>query len=480
MAEIGKDALLSMIKDGQPMTLKQQLRLTTLLSLPAILAQLASISMQYIDASMVGQLGANDSASIGIVSTTIWLFGGVCSAVATGFSVQVAHLIGGNKPQESRSVLRQSIISVIIVGVIMGIVGCSISPFLPIWLKGNELIAPKASTYFFIYSLCVPVLILNFLASGMLRCSGNIKVPSILNAMMAVLDVIFNFFLIFPSRQLQVGGYGIPIPGADLGVTGAALGTMMAEIVTGICLMWYLCFRSKEMKLTQEKGSFKPTRQCLKRALKIGFPMGLQHTIMCSAQIMITAIVAPLGSIALAANSFAITAESLCYMPGYGIADAATTLIGQSIGAGRRRLTMQFANITVVMGMVVMGVMGILMWVGAPFMMSIMSPVPEIIEQGTIALRIEAWAEPMFAAAIVSYGIFVGAGDTLVPCGMNIVSMWGVRLTLSAIFVNYLNLGLAGVWTAMCIELIFRGSIYLIRLKTGKWIKINEKQVTIA
>lgn len=478
MVKIGKDELLSMIKDGKSMTLKQQLRLTALLSLPAILAQLASILMQYIDASMVGQLGANDSASIGLVSTTIWLFGGVCSAVATGFSVQVAHLIGGNKPQESRAVLRQSIISVFIVGIILGIIGCSIAPFLPKWLRGNEAIAHNASIYFLIFSMCIPVLIIDFLASGMLRCSGNIKVPSILNAMMAVLDVIFNFFLIFPTHHFDWGGVHLSIPGAALGVTGAALGTMLAEVVTGMCLMWYLCFKSKEMRLTQEKGSFKPTKQCLNKALKIGFPMGLQHAIMCSAQITITAIVAPLGSIALAANSFAITAESLCYMPGYGIADAATTLVGQSIGAGRRRLTMQFANITVILGMAVMGIMGILMWIGAPYMMSIMSPVQGIIEQGTTALRIEAWAEPMFAAAIVSYGIFVGAGDTLVPCGMNIASMWGVRLTLSAFFVMYLNLGLAGVWTAMCIELIFRGSIYLIRLKTGKWIKIKEAKET--
>ena len=114
------------------------------------------------------------------------------------------------------------------------------------------------------------------------------------------------------------------------------------------------------------------------------------------------------------------------------------------------------------------------MWVGAPTMMSIMSPVQAIVEQGTTALRIEAWAEPMFAAAIVSYGVFVGAGDTLIPCGMNIASMWGVRLSLSALLVMHRGMGLAGVWTAMCVELIFRGTIYLLRLRSGKWIKLQE------
>ena len=240
-------------------------------------------------------------------------------------------------------------------------------------------------------------------------------------------------------------------------------------MITCFAMVYYMCFKSKELRLNHEHGSFKPRGQCLRKAFKISLPMGLQHIVMCSAQITITAIVAPLGSIALAANTFAITAESLCYMPGYGLADAATTLVGQSIGAARRDLTRRFANITVVMGMTVMGLMGVLMWIGAPVMMSIMSPVPGIIEQGTAALRIEAWAEPMFAAAIVSYGIFVGAGDTLIPCAMNVVSMWGVRITLSAL------LGLTGVWTAMCIELIFRGSIYLWRLKSDRWIKIKHK-----
>ena len=144
MATLGKDALLAMIRDGKAMTLKQELRLTALLSIPAILAQLTSILMQYIDASMVGRLGADDSASIGLVSTTIWLFAGVCNAATTGFSVQVAHLIGAGRPAEARSVLRQSMITILIFGLAVGLAGCLISPFLPTWLKGNDHITGKA------------------------------------------------------------------------------------------------------------------------------------------------------------------------------------------------------------------------------------------------------------------------------------------------------------------------------------------------
>ncbi len=190
---------------------------------------------------------------------------------------------------------------------------------------------------------------------------------------------------------------------------------------------------------------------------------------MSTGQVIITAIVAPLGSVAIAANAFAITAESLCYMPGYGVSDAATTLVGQSVGARRRELAKRFAYITVGLGMAIMTVMGALMYVFAPEMMRLMSPVVEVVKQGAEVLRIEAFAEPLFAASIVCYGVMVGAGDTLRPCIMNLTSMWAVRLTLAALLAP--QYGLRGVWIAMCAELCFRGSIFLIRLVRGRWLR---------
>ena len=130
--------------------------------------------------------------------------------------------------------------------------------------------------------------------------------------------------------------------------------------------------------------------------------MGIEHAVICGAQILTTVIVAPLGVFAIAANSFAITAESLCYMPGYGIADAATTLVGQSMGAGRRDLTRAVLPAsTVGMGMTVMGIMGVIMYVAAPLIIGTMTPDAEVLELGVMALRIEAFAEPMFAAGAI-------------------------------------------------------------------------------
>ena len=463
-----KNPLLQLIRENKPLSFRQQLQLTFQLSMPAIVASASAMLMQFIDAAMVGRLGADDSASVGLLATTWWLFEGVISSFVAGYGVQVAHLLGANRPVDARQVVRQALVVCSLFGLFMASLGLALSVPLPIWLGAQPHIRAHATLYFGTFMLFIPFLMIDFVGSSMLRCSGNMRVPSMLNILMCVLDVAFNFFLIFPTREITLMGHTMMMPGAGLGVLGAALGSASAGLVVAAIMLYYLVFKSGELCLTIDRGTFKPSWNYFKKSIKISSPMALQHTMLCSASIVITGIVAPLGSIALAANSFGITAESLCYMPGYGIADAATTLIGQSLGAGRKRLTRSFAWITVLSGMVIMGLMAVLMYVFAPLMMGIMTPVPEIVELGTKCLRVEAWAEPLFAASIISYGVFVGAGSTLLPCGINLVSMWIVRLGLSAILVT--SMGLYGVWLAMAIELCFRGAIYLLALSSKRWL----------
>lgn len=434
-----------------------------------MMAQLSSILMQYIDASMVGQLGADDSAAVGLVSTSLWLFWGICSAVTVGFSVQVAHCIGAGDNSRARDILRQAITSCIIFSLAVSAIGAAISLPLPHWLGGTEPVCHKATVYFLVFVLALPLLTMNYLAGGMLRCVGNMKIPGGLNVMMCLLDIVFNFFLIFPTRQLDVGGMHVSVPGAGLGVLGAALGTVSAEIITAGTMMWYLCAREKVIAIKGMAGSFRPKREVLRKALKVSAPMTLEHAVICGAQIAVTVIVAPLGIMAIAANAFAVTAESICYMPGYGIGDAATTLVGQSYGAKRFDLARRFGYITVGLGMVTMSVMGVVIYVFAPEVMAMMTPVEAIRDLGVESLRIEAFAEPMFAASIVAYGVMIGVGDTIIPAVMNFGSIWLVRLPIAAILAP--TMGLAGVWLAMCVELCFRGLIFLWRLISGAWLK---------
>lgn len=441
------------IRLGEKLSPGRQLRLTVSLALPAMLAQLSSILMQYIDAAMVGHLGADASASIGLVSTSLWLFWGTCSMATTGFTVQVAHRIGANDEEGARRILRQGLTASLLFGVAIALIGLAIAGPLPGWLGGDESIRDMSTLYFSVFVGALPLLTVNYLAGGMLRCVGNMKVPSAISIGMCVLDCLFNYLFIFVC---------------GLGVLGAALGTVAAEIISAGLMLGYVWRRQPELRLTgRPAGSFRPSSTVLAKAATIALPLTAEHAIICGAQIAVTIIVAPLGILAIAANSFAVTAESLCYMPGYGIGDAATVLTGQSHGAGRTSLVRSFGYITVGLGMAVMSVMGVIMWLTAPQLMALMTPVEAIRELGVSALRIEAWAEPMFAASIVAYGAMVGVGKTIAPAVMNFGSIWLVRLPLAWWLSR--SYGLDGVWMAMAAELTFRGAIFLTRLVRGKW-----------
>ena len=475
-----KDQLLSLIREGGKLDTISQVKLAALLSFPSMLAQMVHILMQYIDASMVGSLGARASASIGLVSTTIWLFGSLCSAASVGFYVQVAHKIGASDFVGARQVLRQSFLACILFALVLSGIGISISSYLPYWLGGGEDICRDASLYFMFFSMCLPFSMLNSLCAGMLRCSGNMHIPSLLNMGMCLLDVVFNWLLIFPTRTYQWSmvnsQWSISIPGAGLGVAGAVLGTAFAYAICSGLMCYFTVVRSKELSLRQDSDTltssirrFIPQLSTLRESIRIALPIAVEHVILCGAQIVSTLIVAPLGTVAIAANSFGITVEALCYMPGYGISDAATTLVGQSLGAGRRLLARSFGRITLSMGIGMMTLMAVVMFTTSPALMTLMTPDVDVQRLTVEILRIEAFAEPMFAASIVCYGIFVGARDTLIPCTMNLTSIWVVRIVLAYFLAS--TMGLRGVWIAMAVELCFRGIIFLIRFRGDGWLK---------
>lgn len=465
----------NLLKDmisGKSMTASQQIGLTVRLSIPAILAQISSIVMQYIDASMVGRLGANASGAIGLVSSTTWLFGGLCIAVTTGFTVQIAQTVGAGEEKNARNIMKQGLIIALCISALLALIAALISTPLPGWLGGEAAIQKMASQYFLVYMLGLPALQMNSIAGGMHQSSGNMRLPGILNVMCCVMDVIFNLFFIFPTRIVQINSITFTMPGLGLGVAGAALGTITAEAVTCAIMVTALLCKNKTLHLRKgERIRFH--RNTLVKAVKIGAPVGLEQMVMCSAYVMSTKIVSPLGTIAIAANSFAVTAESFCYMPGYGVQAAATTLVGQCVGAGQKQLSRRMAWITMGLGVSVMTVGGVLMYIAAPAMIGVLTPNEEIRDLGAAVLRIEAFAEPFYAASIVASGALRGAGDTLVPSCMNFASMWCVRIPLAAILAP--RVGLYGVWIAMCVELCFRGILFTARLKRERWMRVFDE-----
>ena len=455
--------------DSNP-ALGEQMGLVVRLSIPIILAEISSTVMSYVDSAMVGSLGAAATASVGLVASSTWLFSGMGMCMVTGFSIQIAQLIGAGRLRQVQSVMRQAMMVSVGVGLFFAAIAAAVSGKLPIWLGGAPEVCAGSSRYFFIYGCGLPVVLLRQAGGSMLQCSGDMKTPSALNILMCCMNVVFNAFFIFPTRVVTLLGMDLTIFGVGMGVAGAALGTVMSETVTTILMMYFVCLRSPVLKLVKGVPG-RLEQNCMMTTVRLAVPIALERVTTSLAQIAGTKIVSPLGTTAVAANSLAVTAEGFCYMPGYGMAAAATTLVGQSMGAERRDQARRFAWLSVALGVGVMTCTGSLMYIAAPWIFSMLTPDAGVRTLGAQVLRIEAFAEPLFAASIVAAGALRGAGDTLVPSVMELGSMWGVRITLAMLLVG--PFGLHGVWVAMCTELCVRGLLFLVRMYRGKWLEIR-------
>lgn len=439
-----------MIKLSQvaELNLRKRVKNVWKLSIPAILTQMATIVMQYIDSAMVGKLGANASASIGLVATSTWLVSGIITAISVGFSVQIAHSFGAQEYKDGRKILRHGLVFSILASIILTVLCSLASSHLGEWLDADQSIWHDSGIYFLVFSLTIPFMLINTYCASCLQCSGDMIIPSILNAVMCLLDVVFNAIFI-PKYQ----------------VLGAAIGTSLATIVTGLLMFYFCCFKNKTLKITHKDHTVFDFN-IIKKSIKIGIPIAIEQVTRSLAMIVSTKIVAPLGNSALAANSFAITAESICYMPGFGISTAATTLVGQAYGAGKNKEAKSYGNISIAIGAGVMGIAAILMFIVCPYLFKFFTPDKEVQKIATIILRVGLFAEPLYGVSMVATGALRGAEDTLVPSIMNLISIWAVRITLSFILVK--SYGLLGVWIANTVELCVRGIILYIRQITSK------------
>lgn len=463
-----QNRIATLLGQGEEPTLRETFGAVLQLAWPAILEQIMITAVQYVDTAMVGRLGASSTAAVGLTSSSIWLFNGLFSAASVGFSVQVAHHLGAGRQAEARSVTAQSLRFIMIFGVFVGAVAVALSFPLPNLLGAAPDVAPQAGWYFRIIALGMPFTLGVNMISAVMRCAGDTRSPMILNTMINVVNVVLNFFLIYPARRISIFGVSLPVWGAGMGVSGAALASITSTALIFAVFLLLLFRKSSPVQLTaRDSRTLRP--ECLRTALRLGVPVALERATMCFAQIVITGMISGIGTVAMAANHLAVTAESLSYSPAYGVSVAATTLVGQAIGARRRELAMRFAKLSTFIGIGIMTLGGVFLFVCAQPLITLFTPDQEVIALGTQVLRIVAFAEPLFGASIVTSGALRGAGDSRGPFLICLGTMWGVRITLSLLLTR--PMGLVGVWLAMAAELIVRGAIFLLRLFSGHWMR---------
>ena len=438
------------------------------LALPTIFENIMVTLVSYVDTAMVGSLGPAATSAVAINSSPTWLFNAAVMAISVGSTVLVAQRMGAHDAQGAGSVGRQSFVLGMLTGFFLMLLGLAISPFLPLWMGAQPEVAPLASEYFAVVSLGFFAQFTGLILAGVLRGAGDMRTPMTSTIAANLVNVCGNYLLIFESHTAHIFGLSFPVWGAGLGVVGAAISTAFSITLSGVLLLIAMMRRSDALRFTR-RLSFKLRKADVEAILRIGIPAAMERCAISLGQVLYLRMVAGLGTVQLAAHHLAITAESLCYNPSYGFAAAATTLVGQSLGAQEHASAKRYAWLSVLYGFVVMMATSVALFLFAQPILRIFSSDAQVIAYGAQALRIVAFAEPFFSLAIVASGALRGAGDTKVPLYIALLCMLAVRLSTCYLFVYVLNMGLAGAWLAMCCDLTLRGLLTAGRLMHVKW-----------
>lgn len=446
----------------------RRMRIMWHLAWPAILEQLLGTMVSYVDAAMVGVLGKTATAAVSINASPIWLLGGVLSGVGVGYSVQVANAVGARDEQKARRAILQSLLAFLVVGVLFLAVLLLLCGFIPAWLGAEPEVLPDAVRYLRLYALGMPCNAALFVLSPVFRCTGDTKTPLLLNTLSNLTNMVLNFFLIYSTRQVTLLGRSVTIPGAGMGVAGAAAASAAAFTLAGV-IMIITIIRRFRLFSRGSGDSLRPDRVIIRTAASLGLPYMAERMSINLGQVAMTRIVASIGTAALAAHYIANTAEGLCYLPAYGISFAATALVGQAVGAQNKEDARVYGVLAGKIGFALCVATGAVLFVAARQVAGLFTPDAEVVGLTAMVLRIVSFCEPFFALSIVMSGALRGANDTRYPMFVCLGSVWVVRILLALIFVFGFHWALNGAWTAMSIDLFLRGVLCALRWRSGKW-----------
>ncbi len=447
---------------------KTLLGLILSLAWPTMVEQALETMVQYADSAMVGHISAHASACVGLTTSVTWLVNAPMYALGVGVLACIARSIGAKEYEMAKRYAVQTILLAIAAGVILGGITLGISRFLPAWMGAEESLRHDGGLYFAI--ICMPMLFraATILFASAMNATGDMKRPMVIHLVMNGTNLVLNYLLIYPSRTVSLLNVNIPMPGAGLGVIGAAIATAIAYVVGGTCMTVCL-FRSRTISPKGRK--LRPDREAMLPCIRIGIPVMLQRVASCLGQVVFGAMVTSLGTVPLATHSLANTAEQAFYIPGYGMQAAASTLAGQALGEKNERKLNKVSLMIILLAAGIMTVTGSLLFAFPGQMMRLFTEDAEVIAGGITVLRIVAVSEPAFGAHIILEGTFNGVGDTKAPFAITLVCMWGIRILFTFICLNLFGLGLPAVWCCMVADNVSRCLLLLIRYIRGSWKK---------
>ena len=416
------------------------------LAWPTMLEQLMQTAVQYIDTAMVGSLGTSATAAVGSTTTVNWLIGSTISAFGVGFLAYISQALGRKDADGAKRAASQSVLAVLVVGVVFTAITLSLSHFVPGWMQVDPAIRDSAAAYFFVLYLPMLPRTATMIFGTVLRSAGDTKTPMIIGIFVNLINVVLNYFFIYATHTVSLFGLSFTVWGAGFGVVGAAAASAVSFTVGGIAITVAL-FRHR---VISPKGlSIKPDKRILVPCMRVAFPNMLQRFGTSLGYVAFAAMINSLGELSTAAHTIANTVESAFYIPGYGMMTAAATLTGNAIGARDRERLKSLARLISLVEVSLMVVSGTLLFIFAERMAGIFSKDAAVVALSATVLRMVACSEPFFGIGIVIEGMLQGAGKTVAPFIFNIIGMWGVRIVGTFICIRLLSLGLVSAWACM-------------------------------
>ena len=441
------------------------------LAWPTMLEQLMQTAVQYIDTAMVGSLGTQATAAVGATSTVNWLIGSSISALSVGFLAYVSQACGSGDKEKAVRASSQAVLMTLIVGSLFTVLTLSLSGMVPVWMQAEEPIRELAGTYFFI--LYTPMLFrtASIMFGTLLRAVGDTRTPMRVGVWVNVINVVLNFLLIYPTGTY----FGVTIPGAGLGVVGAAIASAIAFAFGGIAISAALW---KHPVISPRGQKLRPDWQILKPCLRVALPNALQRFGTSLGYVAFAAMINSLGDVSTAAHTIANTVESAFYIPGYGMQTAAATLAGNALGAKDEKKIKDLGKMILIIEVGLMILSGGALFVFAPQMMDIFSDDKLVIGLGISVLRMVAISEPFYGVSIIIEGMLQGMGRTMMPFVCNIIGMWGVRILGTFLCTQLLGLGLVSAWNCMIAHNMLLFCLFVIYYLSGRWNPLREKKVS--
>ena len=442
--------------------------IATILALawPTMLEQLMQTAVQYIDTAMVGSLGTHATAAVGATTTVNWLIGSTISALGVGFLSFIARAYGAGDKKAASKAVSQAVIVTVLAGTFFTALTLGLSGMVPVWMQVDPAIQDLASRYFFILYLPMLPRTATIIFGTALRAAGDTKTPMKVGVWVNVINVCLNFLLIYPTRQLTLLGLTFTMPGAGMGVIGAAAASAIAFAFGGIRITWVLW---KHPMISPKGASFKPDMAILKPCMKIALPNMLQRFGTSLGYVAFASMINSLGEVSTAAHTIANTVESAFYIPGYGMQTAAATLAGNAYGAQDKNRMNELARMFLPLEIGLMVLSGGALFLLAPPLVGIFSDSGEVMALAVTVLRMVALSEPFYGFSIIVEGMMFGVGNTKQPFVFNILGMWAVRILGTFICTQLLDFGLVSAWACMISHNLLLFGLFFWCYVTKKW-----------